>query len=614
MHPHGVKYNPEYDGAYMGEYTRAGGFIAPGESFTYQWECTPESVGAWPYHDHGPNHTLNTFRGLFGAIIVRAARREGARPRLHAVRCTSCRRRSPAWTRNFHCINGRAYAGNTPTLTARVGQDVEIHVFGMDSNFHTFHIHGHRWKDPAGAFIDNPAVGPERDRHGPLRRGQPGPLALPLPRLLPSGRGDGGLVRRRPLDTREERSCASLLAAVAAAALLAPAAASAQTYPEPKEPGPGRSPSPRARTRRYTVCKKKGRCDFTTIQKAVDKAKAGDTIRVRNGTYREAVKVNGTKKRYLQLIGNRQAPEEGRCCAPAGNMQNGIFVNGADEVTVDGFMARDYKANGFFFTNLTGYTMNHLIARHTGVYGLYAFNTIGGAMLNSEAYYANDGAFYIGQTPPQAKPIRSIVAQRRRLGQPARLQRHQHALRDDHQEPLLQQRGSASSPTRWTREKFPPRRGQRDHRQRHLLEQLQLPRRATRRSRSARTAPRRSCPVGTGVLLLGGRGNRIENNRIYGNYLAGVAAIEGILLAEEPGRAAPAAQRRPQQPVRPGRHRHQRPRPAYDGNGTDNCFSTGRRRPRRSRRRLDVRRLRRRRTRSARPRRTRCSASSARAR
>ena len=41
-------------------------------------------------------------------------------------------------------------------------------------------------------------------------------------------------------------------------------------------------------------------------------------------------------------------------------------------------MARGYKANGFFFTNLNGYTMNHLIARQTGVYGLYAFNTIGG--------------------------------------------------------------------------------------------------------------------------------------------------------------------------------------------------------------------------------------------
>jgi FtsP/CotA-like multicopper oxidase with cupredoxin domain len=159
MHPHGVKYNPEYDGAYMGEFTRAGGFVAPGESFTYQWECTPDSEGAWPYHDHGPNHTLNTFRGLFGAIIVRP---RGAKwpDRTYTV---FAHQLPPPITRlqgNFHCLNGRAYAGNTPTLTARAGQDVEINAFGMDSNFHTFHIHGHRWKDPAGACVDNPAMGP----------------------------------------------------------------------------------------------------------------------------------------------------------------------------------------------------------------------------------------------------------------------------------------------------------------------------------------------------------------------------------------------------------------------------------------------------------------------
>ena len=159
MHPHGVKYNPEYDGAYMGEFTRAGGFIGPGESFTYQWECTPHSVGAWPYHDHGPNHTLNTFRGLFGPIIIRP--RGAKQPdRLYTL---FAHQLPPPVTRlsaNFHCINGRAYAGNTPTLTARAGQDVEIHAFGMDSNFHTFHIHGHRWTDPAGTFTDNPPMGP----------------------------------------------------------------------------------------------------------------------------------------------------------------------------------------------------------------------------------------------------------------------------------------------------------------------------------------------------------------------------------------------------------------------------------------------------------------------
>ena len=149
MHPHGVKYNPEYDGAYMGEYTRAGGFVAPGETFTYQWECTPDSVGSWPYHDHGPNHTLNTFRGLFGMIHIRP---KGAPlPDVHYP--LFVHQLSPPITglqRNYQCINGRAYAGNTPTLRARVGQTVEMTAFSMDNNFHTFHIHGHRWKDPAG--------------------------------------------------------------------------------------------------------------------------------------------------------------------------------------------------------------------------------------------------------------------------------------------------------------------------------------------------------------------------------------------------------------------------------------------------------------------------------
>jgi manganese oxidase len=159
MHPHGVKYNPEYDGVYLGDFTRAGGFIEPGAEFTYTWEATPDAVGVWPYHDHGPNHTLNTFRGLFGALVVRE---KGAKvPDLETVLFFHAL--APPVTgleRQFQCINGRAFAGNTPTIQAKVGQDVAIHVMGMDSNFHDFHIHGHRWKDPSGTFVDTPAVGP----------------------------------------------------------------------------------------------------------------------------------------------------------------------------------------------------------------------------------------------------------------------------------------------------------------------------------------------------------------------------------------------------------------------------------------------------------------------
>src|ERR687897_2140370 len=99
------------------------------------------------------------------------------------------------------------------------------------------------------------------------------------------------------------------LAGLATAALLAPAAASAQTYPKPQEPAPVQS-KPKGPHKTFTVCKSKRRCDFTTIQKAVDKARAGDTIRVRNGVYREAVKINGQKKRFLKLVGNPRHPEK----------------------------------------------------------------------------------------------------------------------------------------------------------------------------------------------------------------------------------------------------------------------------------------------------------------
>lgn len=159
MHPHGVRYTPDYDGTYLGDHTRAGGFVAPGEEFTYTWEAVADSVGAWLYHDHGPNHALNSMRGLFGCIVVRE---KGARAPdvelplfLHAL--------APPVTgldRTFECINGRAGAGNAPTLRAKVGQDVALHVFGVDGSFHDFHVHGHRWRDSGGAFVDNQTVGP----------------------------------------------------------------------------------------------------------------------------------------------------------------------------------------------------------------------------------------------------------------------------------------------------------------------------------------------------------------------------------------------------------------------------------------------------------------------
>ncbi|MEA2440642.1 MAG: hypothetical protein QOH76_2066 [Thermoleophilaceae bacterium] len=173
VHPHGVRYNPEYDGAYLGAFTRAGGFIEPGEEFTYTWEATPDSVGVWPYHDHGPNHTINTMRGLFGTVIIRP---KGA-PRPDVEQVLVMHSFLPQVTRfdtAVQCFNGRVGAGNTPTVRARTGQDVALHVYGGDGNFHTFHVHGHRWKDPSGAFVDCPTVGPNESMTARWREDNPG--------------------------------------------------------------------------------------------------------------------------------------------------------------------------------------------------------------------------------------------------------------------------------------------------------------------------------------------------------------------------------------------------------------------------------------------------------
>ena len=90
----------------------------------------------------------------------------------------------------------------------------------------------------------------------------------------------------------------TMLCAIAALLLL-PATAGAQTYPEPREPGKV-EPRPKGPFETHTVCKPRGRCDFRTVQAAVNAAGAGDKVAVRPGVYRESVRIDGPRK--LSLI------------------------------------------------------------------------------------------------------------------------------------------------------------------------------------------------------------------------------------------------------------------------------------------------------------------------
>lgn len=161
MHPHGAFYSNEMDGSYKGVHTDPGGFVQRGRTVTYIWECPEGTQGTWLYHDHGPLDPFPLYKGLFGPMVIR----DPDEPLPDREYFLGFHNFSPAifrgrLKRTLFAINGRAFTGNTPNLTAKVGDDVAIHVYGIDNDFHTFHLHGHRWQEPGGTYADNKTFGP----------------------------------------------------------------------------------------------------------------------------------------------------------------------------------------------------------------------------------------------------------------------------------------------------------------------------------------------------------------------------------------------------------------------------------------------------------------------
>jgi len=324
------------------------------------------------------------------------------------------------------------------------------------------------------------------------------------------------------------RSTLTALAAVAALAF--PAGAMAADYPPATDPGKGPKNPPKGGT--LKVCKKG--CKYKKIQAAIDAAGKGTTIRVGKGTYKEGLRILTPVKDRVKLIGDSKNPDKvildgkGLKGAPA---QNGVQINNADGVTVNGFHARNFKGNGFFVVNADGYKLTNLVAELTGVYGLYAFNSKGGEMSNSEAFYHNDAGFYVGQTPPQTKPkrttLKNLVAWGNVLGYSGTNSRYVTVTKSK-----FFNNGLGIVPNVLESEKFMPDEDNAivdndifwNNFNYHAGAPFKL------KSEKSTAVP---YPIGTGVLLFGGRNNRVEGNRFYGNWLIGYGQVSQFLLKQE---------------------------------------------------------------------------------
>ncbi len=164
MHFHGVHYEPSSDGAFMPGFSGRGADVQPGHSFTYVLKAGEDSAGVWPYHDHSPSMMDSVAGGMYGALSI-LGRHERAPDREFVVFFGS--------TDGFMTIDGRAFVGNTPVFRAKVGQLVQWDVLSLGDDFHTFHVHGHRWQGPNGPQ-DVQTVGPAESFRIRWREDDPG--------------------------------------------------------------------------------------------------------------------------------------------------------------------------------------------------------------------------------------------------------------------------------------------------------------------------------------------------------------------------------------------------------------------------------------------------------
>lgn len=200
LHPHGVRYSPESDGSWMADdASKPGTAVAYKESYTYSWQCTPGSVGSWPYHDHaapqapsrpsggaapqggaqgggaqgggqgggadaqaapgGAVTEIGAALGLFGMIAITDDQTPQVDQEFVLFFHDVSGGEAPSVKGELSLCNGGAFVGNAPTYTAKVGDRVRWRVGTLGNSFHVFHIHGHRWLT-AGGWVDSQMIGP----------------------------------------------------------------------------------------------------------------------------------------------------------------------------------------------------------------------------------------------------------------------------------------------------------------------------------------------------------------------------------------------------------------------------------------------------------------------
>jgi len=171
IHTHVVRFPQTSDGVTYG-------VAKPNETVTVEWDAV--FAGSFPYHDHAgtDGEAEGIVAGLFGPLIVHAPDEAKAVENVVLLSDFDVARfkllpgvgigdAAPSEIGEYrgghqymHTIDGRAYMEWSPHFRSKIGDRVRWRVISIGTEFHTFHVHGHRWVGADGVMTDNINLGP----------------------------------------------------------------------------------------------------------------------------------------------------------------------------------------------------------------------------------------------------------------------------------------------------------------------------------------------------------------------------------------------------------------------------------------------------------------------
>ena len=130
-----------------------------------------------------------------------------------------------------------------------------------------------------------------------------------------------------------------------------------------------------------------------TIQDGIEMAEDGDTVIVKYGEYLETLMID---KSNITIIGNEingKLPVlDGRNILPDAGVGTG------SNIEINGFVIKNYTANGLMLNRSKAVTFRNIHCENTGLYGLYPVECVGVLVEDCSVTGISDAGIYIGQS------------------------------------------------------------------------------------------------------------------------------------------------------------------------------------------------------------------------